>query len=121
MRVQRRALAHQRVHIGNGHEDPGAAVRQRLGHRQLIQIAGVIIVDGCPQQAAQVAHAAGRRGGRFDRRQFRLRGRRKIGLEPALEHRVAGYCCEGGPVCGLSMRGPRGLVARGGVGRLGFI
>ena len=59
--VERRAPLHRGVHVGDGHEDLHRATRQGLGHRELVEIAGIVVVDRGPGGAR-----AGRRTGLLD-------------------------------------------------------
>ena len=74
------------------------AVRERLGDRELVEVAGVVVVDGRPEPIAQVAQVAGRTSGSADGRQFLPRGRREVRLQAALDHGLARDGGQGGPV-----------------------
>jgi hypothetical protein len=71
-------------------DDRGIA-RSRLGHRQLIEIFRVVVVDGAPQKLPQVAHLLrNARGGRVRALGFGAGGGRELRLEAALEHGGSG-------------------------------
>ena len=59
-----------------------------LGPLDLVEILGSVVVDGGPEQAAQVgkAIACGSGGLCLDRGQFGLGSGRKIGLKAVLDH-----------------------------------
>jgi len=48
--VERRAFRHKGIPSATADEDAHAPVRERLGHRELVEVARIIIVDGRPQQ-----------------------------------------------------------------------
>lgn len=45
-----RAVFHEGVYGGDGHPNPEGVSGKGFGDRELIQIAGVVVVDGRPQQ-----------------------------------------------------------------------
>ena len=51
-------LPDERVDVGDGDEDPHRAAGQRLGDRELVEVARIVVVDRCPRQTAQIANAA---------------------------------------------------------------
>jgi len=117
MAVDRRVLPHQRVHVRDRHEDSGPLARERLGDRELVEVAGVVVVDGRPEPIAQVADVVGRTGRPADGRQLLQRGRREVRLQAALDHGLARDCGQGGSVGGLALENAPGLAAhRGRVG-----
>jgi hypothetical protein len=61
MTVDGAAGLHERIDVGDRHEDLHRAVRGRLGHRELIEIARVVVVDRRPQALAQIADPVPRR------------------------------------------------------------
>ena len=63
MAVDDRAQADAGVHVGDGDEHADAAIGQRLGPLDLVQIFRCVVVDGGPEQAAQVLNAGD--GGRL--------------------------------------------------------
>ena len=83
------------VDVGDGHPQAGAAVAQRLGPLQLIQIARFRVVDRGPaagragrgRRRVTVAGASG--PGRLGQRR-----RRELGLEAGLSHQVAGAAAQ---------------------------
>ena len=89
VRVDRRAGRDGRAHVGDRHQDPRAAVRLALGDGELVEVERVVVVDGAPEQAAEVV------GARAVRREVRQRAglgerpRRELGLQAVLDHRVA--------------------------------
>jgi len=48
---------YQRDHVRHGNQDFHPVLRQRLGDRELIQVARVIVVDGSPEQPAQITNS----------------------------------------------------------------
>ena len=71
------------------------ASRQALGHFDLVEIFGSVVVDRRPKQAAQIAHFIGRRQlrrMRADIRQLLPRFGRKIRLETLRQHDLPRYC-----------------------------
>ena len=81
---------HQRIHIRHRHEDARAPACERLGDRELIEVARIIIVNGRPEQPAQIAHALRRSRRPADASDLLLRRRGKIGLQLAFDHRSPG-------------------------------
>ncbi len=61
MAVRGRVLAHHLVHVGDGDEEPDVIVGQALRHLDLVEVAGLAVVDRGPGEGAQVADARGRR------------------------------------------------------------
>ena len=89
--VDRRAIRHRRIHVGDRHEDGDRAVRQRLRDRELIEIARIVVVDRRPEMVAHVAH--GRRGlarRTVDRLRLGDRGGRELRRQAVLHHGAAG-------------------------------
>jgi hypothetical protein len=87
----------KRVHVRDGHADPDGVSGEGVGDGQLIQIAGVIVVDGRPREVRQVANLRGvtarvtaGSGGRRHRPEFGRRRRWKGGEQASLEHRPLG-------------------------------
>ena len=81
VRVDGGAGLHQCVHVRDGHADSDRVSGKGIRDRQLIQIAGVIVVDGRPHNIRQVANPRGiaigvlaRNAGRLHRLEF---GRRR--------------------------------------------
>ena len=91
--VNRRPLADERVHVGDGDLDPRRAVGQAFRDLELIEVARRLVVDGRPGQLAQVADALAGADGRRVRLQ---RGDlaqdllREFGLEAMRAHGVGG-------------------------------
>jgi hypothetical protein len=98
MTVDRRVLPHQRVHIRDRNENSDPPAGERLGDRDLVEVAGVVIVDGRPEPLPQVAQVAGRIGRPVDGRQLSQRSRRKVGLQAALNHGLPRDSGQSGPV-----------------------
>ena len=57
--VDGRAVFHEGVHVGDGDQNLDGVSGEGFGDRELIQIAGVIVVDRRPQQAGQIANRRG--------------------------------------------------------------
>src|SRR5262249_51519058 len=87
MTIDGRAPGDRSVDIRDRDEQLHVAARQRLGDRQLIEIARVVVVDRAPEEPAQVAHRflgpARRSDDRLDLRQH---VRRELRIEPAFAH-----------------------------------
>ncbi len=49
--VDGRALLDERVHVSHRHQDLDLIVNHGLGHGKLIQIAGVVVVNGSPKKS----------------------------------------------------------------------
>ncbi len=86
--VDDRARTDARVYVGHADEHADAAIRQRLGPLDLVKILGGIVVDGGPEQAAQVLNAGdgGRRGVGLNGGEFGIGSGGKIRLESVLDH-----------------------------------
>ena len=110
------SFPHQCVHVRDRHEDSDPPARERLGDRELVEVAGVVVVDGRPEPIAQVAHVVGRTGRPADGRQLLLRRRREVRLQAALDHCLARDCGKGGSVGGFALENAPGLAAH--VGRV---
>jgi hypothetical protein len=98
MVVDRRAVAHQGVHVGHGDQHLDPAVGRGFRHGELVQISGVVVVDRDPEEPAQVAYlgiAAGR-GGELPGFGHGRGG--EVGQEAALFHGAAGDGLEVGPL-----------------------
>jgi hypothetical protein len=75
VRVDGGAGCHQCVHVRDGHADSDRVAGEGVGDRQLIQITGVVVVEGRPRQVPQVAYFRGegstaRDGRRLHRAKF---------------------------------------------------
>jgi hypothetical protein len=80
-------------------EDPDLAIRETLGHRQLVEIAAVVVVDRGPEEGPQVAQPIGFcAGGSRDRPELLEGGRREIRRETFFPHGAAGDLVEVGTV-----------------------
>lgn len=89
---------YQGVDIGHRHADPGGVTRQGFRHRQLIQIARVVVVDRRPPERGQITNGlacvvgvTGRRGQCL--KLGNCRGR-KVWEQAALEHGPFGNVAE---------------------------
>ena len=86
--IERRAGRDRCAHVGDRDPDRGAAAGGAVRHRELVQIARVVVVDRAPGERAQVAlgavgaRAVGQGAG------LGQRGGREVGLEPVLDHRL---------------------------------
>ena len=90
MRVERGILLHDLRHICDGDSDDRGA-GALLGHRELIEIFRVVVIDGTPEKLPQVADVRRAIGGRRVRAiGFAAGGAGKLRLEAALEHRRSG-------------------------------
>jgi hypothetical protein len=56
--VDGRPAMHQRIDIRNRDEHPDRASGSRLGNRQLIEIARVVVIYRAPQKVAQISDFA---------------------------------------------------------------
>jgi len=57
VRVDRGAGLDQRIHVRDGDQDGHATAGRRRGHRELIEVQGVVIVDRRPKKLAEIAKA----------------------------------------------------------------
>ncbi len=62
VQIDRRQAGDDRIHVGDGHEDFDLVAGQGLGDRQLVEVLGVIVIDGGPEQVSQVARGVVGRG-----------------------------------------------------------
>ena len=88
--VDRAAARDRRVDVGHRDEEAHRAVGKLLGHRQLVEVARVVVVDRDPGEGAQVLDAPvgpGRWPG--DRLRLGDDGGREVGLEAARPHGAA--------------------------------
>jgi len=93
--IDGRIARHHRVNVGNGDENRRRTAAH-LRHRQLVEIARVVVVDRAPQKMAQVAPAlSGVEGPAGCRRHclrhladLRVGRRRVVRLEAAFDHRA---------------------------------
>ncbi len=86
-----------RIDIRYSDEHADTAVGQLLGPFDLVEISRGIVVDGGPEQVAQVGKAVGSGEGglRLDSGQFRVGSGRKVGLKSVLDH---GGVCRGNQI-----------------------
>ena len=73
-------------------QDARLAVRKPLRHLDLIEIARRVVVDGRPEQVAQVTHCGAGGGRRLAAKSIKLCGRvrRKVRVKPVLDHYLVG-------------------------------
>jgi hypothetical protein len=89
--IDRRSFRDRGVDIGNRHQHFEVPVRQRFRHRQLIEIARVVVVDRAPEKGPQIARRLLGRGRRAPGRcGLDQRIVREIGIEAALAHGADG-------------------------------
>ena len=96
MQVDRRAFGHKRIHIGYADQHLRCAVRQLFRVFNLVKIARGVIVDGRPQQFAQVLDICRGclRRFAFDRGQLLRDSRREFRLKAILQHQLFCGCLE---------------------------
>ncbi len=87
--VDRRAGRDGRGHVGDRHQDPRAAVHLALRDGELIQVLRVVVVDGAPEQLAQVGRGGAVRGDVGQRAGLGQRLGRELRLQAVLDHRLA--------------------------------
>ena len=78
----------QRIHVGDRHQHADSAI-DAFGPFDLVEIAGVVVIDRRPEQGSEVARCPVR-GRALERSHLRNGGLGKIGLEAALDHLPAG-------------------------------
>src|SRR5215831_17358365 len=89
-------LRDERVHVGNRNEDLCFVAGQRHDDLELIEIPRRIVVDGAPDELAEITNLpvtdCGRDRGRMSRelRQLAIDAWRKLRFESALPHRLRG-------------------------------
>jgi hypothetical protein len=97
--VKRRLPLYKAIDIGNGNKDLCGALRHCLGNRKLVQVAGVVVVNGTPQKISEVAGLpAGARCRLSDSIKLGKGLRRKIGNKSPVNHRLAGNVLQDGAV-----------------------
>jgi hypothetical protein len=91
--VDRGALGHAGFDVGDGNENLDGAARQLFRHRELVEIAGIVVVDRGPKEVPEIANGGPGLGDCF-RDRLRLRGhsRGKIRQQSSLDHRAT---CDG--------------------------
>jgi len=79
--VDRSALLHEGVDVGDRDEDPDGAAPEIFPDGQLVEVLRVVVVDRAPQEGGQVADPVPfLAGGPRNRRELLLRGGRELGL-----------------------------------------
>ena len=121
MAVERRTFLHEGVHIGNRHENSDLSASKRFGNGELVQVTGLVVVNGCPQQIAQVAHLAGHFGRPVDGGEFLLCRWREVRLQAAINHGPVSNGSQCAPIRRWALRNRLGLVVvhAGGAGAIG--
>ena len=110
MIVQRRLSCDQRVHVGDGNQDFHGPARQALCDGELIEVPGLIVIDGTPEKLREVASRGVRRGP-VDAAQLRERLGGEIRDETLFHHYAARDFSEEGPV--LAWIGHRICLVKG--------
>jgi len=89
MQIGRRASGDRRVDVGDRHHHLDIAVGQRLGHRQLIEVARIVVVNRTPEQQPQVPRRSnGRLRGPVQSGDLRDYLRGKVRVESVDTHRL---------------------------------
>ncbi len=89
--VQRRSPADQCVYVRHRNVHFHALAGQGFRDGELIQVFGVVVVDGAPDQLPQIAARSVRDGGGgLDAIQLDARGGGNVGQQPAVEHGLPG-------------------------------
>ena len=89
VRVDRRVLRDHGIDVGNRDQHFACAIGKPLAHRELVEVARVVVVDRAPQQVAQIAYGGTRIVRRLHGRRLVERCLREVGEQPAVLHRVA--------------------------------
>ena len=111
----------QSVHVSDCHENPDLPAVERSGNRKLVQVAGVVVVNGRPKQVTLITNVI-RRLGRFGNGcQLLLRRQRKIRFQATLNHGLMRNGGKNHPVVGPGLRNWLWLAAPVGCGRAGWI
>ena len=82
--------------VGDRDQDLHGPARERLGDRELVKVARIVVVDGAPEAPAQIADVArasavgGEGCRRVEARDLGQGVARKIRLKAAIEHRLVG-------------------------------
>ena len=99
MGVDRGTLFHGGVDVGDGDENLHHTARHRLRNGELVEVAGIVVVDRGPEETAQVADRRAWLGGGF-RAGLRLRQgrRREVRQQAMLDHCPTGNALEPAPV-----------------------
>ncbi len=88
--VDRRALVDDCVDVGHGDQEARLSPAQVLGDRELIEVAGVVVVDRAPEQLAEIADLALWRGRPLDPVELLLDGGGEFGLQTTVDHGLLG-------------------------------
>ena len=86
--IHRRIAPDQRVDVRDGNEDGHVACRVPASDRELIEVPGVVVIDGAPDQVAQIAAPIGS-GRPVERGDLGLRRTGKVGFEATIAHRLS--------------------------------
>lgn len=88
MIVNRGAEVHERIDVRDRDPDADGASLAPLRYRQLIQIEGIVVIDGGPEQLSQVTDFTRRRlsGGTLESTRLARGGGGKFRQQSALEH-----------------------------------
>jgi hypothetical protein len=97
--VNRRLPLYNGIDIGNCNKDLYGPLRHRLGNGKLVQIAGLVVVNGTPTKISEVTgRSADVRDGLPDSIKLGKGLWRKIGKKPSVKHRPAGNALQDGTV-----------------------
>ena len=89
--IQGRPGFHQCIHIGHGYQDLYTILCHWSGNGELIQVTRVVVVNGTPEQVAQVAdRGCGLLGGSLDAVELGKGFRGKIREQTSLKHDPVG-------------------------------
>jgi len=88
VKVDRRALGHRAIHVGDSHQHANSACRA-LRPFDLIEVARVVVIEGRPEQPGQVRQTRLRLLARAFG--LLLRGDREVRLEAARHHLLPRY------------------------------
>ena len=111
MAINRGVLPDQCVHIGDSYENSNSTGLKWLGDGDLVEVDGVIVVNGCPEPVTQVAHAVGCTGWFLDCHQLLQFLCWKVRLKTALKHGAMRNRGERGPIVTLVWGGKARLPA----------
>jgi hypothetical protein len=99
MIVNRRLFLYKGIDIGNCDKDLYGSFRHCLGYGKLVQITGLIVVNGTPMKVFEVTGRSGYLRYCFpDSIELGKGLRRKIGKKPSVKHRPTGNSLQNGAV-----------------------